>query len=118
MTKVIDGPFAFRGLHGTSSRCHLRVFRHPDRPVIAIATELANNPGTSITNALPTLAQQICTAFDIDSEVLLWVEHYTADDVAEESVEAVEFRPGWQPAWVPMTRERIEELTGKPLPGQ
>ena len=113
--KVYDGPFDYHGLSNIPSRCHLRIYGHPDQPVLVVATEFPDNPGTSITNSLPGLMDDVCAAFDIDPDMLLWVEHYPANVLAEESVEGVEFRRDGTPAWVPMSRTRLEELVGEPL---
>jgi hypothetical protein len=115
MTKLFDGTFPFDGLHGCPSRCHLRIYRHPDRPVVVVATELTENRGTSITNALPDLAKRVCSAFDIDPYTLLWVEHYPAEPPCPETLERVEFAGGREPAWEAMSRSRLEVLTGEPL---
>jgi hypothetical protein len=54
---------------------------------VAIATELKENPGTSITNAGEDLASQVCDRFGIETAQLVWIEHYAyvlAGDVGRE----------------------------------
>ena len=112
MAKAYDGPFDFRGIHDAPSRCHLRIYRHPNRPVIVVATELADNPGSSVTNALPGLADAVCSSFDIDPDVLLWVEHYPADRFTAECIQRVDLASDRGPAWFELSQARLEELTG------
>ncbi len=37
---------------------------------------MADNPGTSITNAFELLAADVCTRFGINPALLVWIEHY------------------------------------------
>ncbi len=61
--KLYDDRFQFSGLHpGQLAACRLRVYRdlaegRPVGPWLVVATEVADNPGSSITNA----AEQLCT---------------------------------------------------------
>ena len=50
MRKTLDTRFSYRGCHGCESLCRLRVYEEPGKPAVVIATELEENPGTSITN--------------------------------------------------------------------
>ena len=60
-------------------RCRVRVFlpdEDPDRdaPVI-VCTELANNPGQSVTNAAPRIAAEVIQDLFLAIPVV-WIEHY------------------------------------------
>lgn len=126
MMKVIfQGYFSFTGYNGTRSRCRLRVFDQPDRPTVAIATELATNPGTSIVHACESLAMEVCRRFGIEPDTLVWIEPLPARPSAGlgEWFSRVSFvrngrqRPGslGQPRWRPVSREFVERLLGREL---
>jgi hypothetical protein len=46
------------------------------RQAVVIATELEDNPGTSVTNMAGPLATQVAQAFGLPLETLVWIEHY------------------------------------------
>ena len=51
--------------------------RHRDNQHVIIVTELEDNPGMSITNAWPDLANIICEKFALPlSDKFTWIEHY------------------------------------------
>ena len=75
------------GVH--PSRCRVRVFA-PPRPdelpadfcpaaLVVVLTELPDNPGTSVTNAVETIASELMPSL-VESEGLrdrvIWIEHY------------------------------------------
>ena len=66
--------YVFGGLHGFKSACSLVVDRSRN---LVIATEIADNPGTSITNAVDLLANKVCNEFQLDKQRLTWIERYT-----------------------------------------
>lgn len=47
---------------------------------VVIATELEDNLGMSITNAVEWVASQVCRAFNIEPSRLVWFEHYSRED--------------------------------------
>lgn len=49
----------FGGFGGYPSRCHIRVLDEPDKPLVVICSQMANMPGTSVTNAAEIIAQSI-----------------------------------------------------------
>ena len=49
----------FRGFGGYESRCHIRILDEPDKPLVVICSQLANKPGTSVTNAAEFIAQSV-----------------------------------------------------------
>lgn len=59
---------------GRRSHCHLRHFRQDDVSVL-ICTDLADNPGTSITNAAPLPWQMAEDQVELATTVV-WLEHY------------------------------------------
>ena len=67
--------FAYRGFHGRRAFCDLEVIPLSDGRTLVIATERADNPGTSVTNVAEHLASFVCDRFEIKPDTLVWVEH-------------------------------------------
>lgn len=59
MAIVQDFTYSFGGFGGHPSRCHIRVLDEPDKPLVVICSQLANKPGTSVTNAVEIIAQSV-----------------------------------------------------------
>ena len=79
MTTAVCGRihrYEFIGFHGCRSQCALEILRLRDGRTAVIATEVADNPGTSVTNAFELLATDVCAWFAIDPRRLVWIEHY------------------------------------------
>lgn len=74
--RMLFDRFEYRGLHGCQSICSLELLFLQDGRVVAIATELPNNPGTSVTNVAEHLASTVCDRFGIDPAKLVWIETY------------------------------------------
>lgn len=66
----------FMGFHGYRCWCALEMLPLRDGRTAVIATEVADNPGTSVTNAFELLATDVCARFTIDPRRLVWIEHY------------------------------------------
>jgi hypothetical protein len=49
---------------------------------LVIATEINQNPGTSITNSAEYAAAAACQRFGIEPRNLIWIEHYVTDTKA------------------------------------
>jgi hypothetical protein len=71
--------FEFRDTHRRVGICRIEAICLGDGRTAVIATELSDNPGTSITNAAEYVAGEACRHLDIDPRRLVWVEHYPAD---------------------------------------
>ena len=132
-----DYVHAFRGPSGVRSACRVRLYLPDqegealgDAPVV-IVSELPDNPGTSVTNAIEQLAAEVMDAHDLES-VPVFVEHYppaatggreeTFDLVAEDHHEVREVVRGgvWRkelgsPTWKPLGRWAVEDLVGNPV---
>lgn len=52
-------PFRYWGFLNIPSRCRIRVFEPKEQPLVVLATELPDNPGTSITNFAVPFATQV-----------------------------------------------------------
>ena len=60
--------------------CRIRIFAAPDAVPVVVATEVAENPGTSITNMAEELAAEVIARhfperFEEETPVI-WLEHY------------------------------------------
>jgi hypothetical protein len=83
-----------------------------------IATELQDNPGTSITNIAEHLASHVCERFAIDPDKLVWIETYgyPAPGDRERTYDRVTFTRRTQPErtiWFPtVTRSQPDGWPG------
>ncbi len=63
----------YTGYHECRCHCRLRIFTVSGRAVV-IATEMDDNPGTSVTNMAGPLAAQVSQAFGLPLKTLVWIE--------------------------------------------
>ena len=59
------------------AHCHLRILQN-DQETLVIATELASNPGKSITNAAEIIATDVVKRWQLDPHKTQFIEHYTS----------------------------------------
>jgi hypothetical protein len=132
-----DTLFTFKGHWGYTSRCHIRVWRGRGTLSVVMATELPDNPGTSITNAAERLAAEVWERVLSDArEGFIWIQRYPAgrgaspgsvlDDEKLDQVSLVlgEKRDGVQELeldrsshpWRRVTRAEVEGMLGQSLP--
>ncbi len=139
MRLIHDYIHAFRGPTGVRSACRVRLYLPDeedkildDAPVV-IVSELPDNPGTSVTNAIEQIAAEVMDAPSLALEhVPVFVEHYPPEATgrAEETFDLVVFghhevreivRGGvWRkeigsPTWKPLDRRAVEVLLGSPV---
>lgn len=136
MHLAIDYVHPFRGPAGARSQCRVRIYVPDeegealgDAPVV-VCSELANNPGTSITNAAEQLAAEVIKHHKL--LVPIWIEHYPPEstDGRAETFDLVVFghheareivRGGvlrteiGPPTWKRLDRESVEVLVGQQL---
>ena len=74
--RIVLDRFRFRGFGGREAWCSLEILPLADGRTAVVATELADNPGTSVTNVAEHLASHVCDRFGIDPDRLVWIEHY------------------------------------------
>lgn len=74
--RVVVDRYCFRGFHGCPSWCQLEILPLSDGCTVVLATEVQDNPGTSVTNAAERLVHWVCLEFSIDPSSLVWIEHY------------------------------------------
>lgn len=105
-------PFARRAAEGI---CCVRIFRQINRPPVVVITELPENKGCSVTNAIEQIIPELEKAFELPAGTV-WVEHYTdRGDGAEETFDLVTLRedehhPGLHPVWKRLEREAFFRL--------
>ena len=128
----------YRGYHNLPSRCRIRIYQQDGRVPVVIAPELAENPGTSITNMAEQLCAEVIRAhfparFE-EAEPVHWIEQYerTAAELRRDETEfaLVTFhsvaprrvrRYGTDrlqlgtPRWTHLPRARIEALIGRSI---
>ena len=76
MQRVYNGSFEYPNLGSGTTRCYLQVYYQSGEPLIAVATELPDNDGTSVTNAIERIADLIREQFRVAHEDLIVIEHY------------------------------------------
>jgi hypothetical protein len=76
MQRVYNGLFEYPNLWNGSTRCYLQVYYQAGEPLIAVATELPDNDGTSVTNGIERIADAIRRQFKVAYEDLVVIEHY------------------------------------------
>ena len=112
--------YHYKGYRGCASRCDILINKQGDQ-VVVLATELTDNPGTSITNMAEDLAREICVKNSIPFNRLVWIEHYPERRspliglVSEATYDRVEFvsdRGTYlrNPSWTRISREDVDAL--------
>lgn len=116
--------FPFIAENGRRSRCGIDVHPLDDGRVVVICTELPDNPGMSITNAVEQIATAVVRGQRIIPERLVWIEHWPAASRGggPSTWDLVTFklsqRSIWEfryPSWRPMTPLDWAELDLKPM---
>lgn len=124
MEKIFEGKYQYKGytFHKFLSECYLEIYQDEDGSCVVIATELQDNPGTSVTNAAGAIATQVVSEFGINPEKLTWIEHYPDRDYGgrktiPEDFDLVTFtRSGNElryPKWKRVGKEEVERLIAR-----
>ncbi len=117
--------FRFKGMGVHDSRCGVQIIQR-DGAATVILTELPDNPGTSVTNAIEDIATLIYKErlADLAADAITWIEHYPQRGKIAETHDRVILQwepstPHWQggrvagtgkfshPTWMPMKREEV-----------
>ena len=109
-----------RNIRRTPSVCHLQVARRGDDSLI-IATELADNPGMSITNSSERLASLVVQQFGLNPAHMTFIEHYNEESYYGQSLRRdpdhySEVSYTWEgneakhPQWKPLSFEAFVEV--------
>jgi hypothetical protein len=107
--------YNFKGYWGRDSCCDIEVYRRSDGKHFFIATEVSDNPGTSITNYAEHLATATRRQYGLKQEHMIWVEHYPESkshrkqdfDLVRFADEGESFRA---PVWTRITEQAVNEL--------
>jgi hypothetical protein len=125
-----------KGLRFLRSQCRIRIYlsEDPKDTPVVICSELANNLGTSVTEAAQSIAGEVIEHHHLSRSV--WIEHYppeatngwdeTFDLVAfsSSSYEVREIPHGGgdtrhhnigKPSWKSLDRKTVEALIGQPV---
>lgn len=126
MRLVEDSVFSYPGYHGCPSLCRLRIYEPENTaasPWVVIASELPDNPGTSVTNACERIATEVWHKLERPDSGMVFVEHYPdrafvgTKPLFAERYDIVWFQTDlWHnlraPRWRASCRNEIEELIG------
>ncbi len=123
MQRSYDGPFTYVGPTGKEGRCYLQVYQEVASLPLVVAVELADNPGTSITNAAEQLGTRVWTELLPHArEGFRLIEVYrrrTSTGALDETFDDVTFTLAGQVLdnadWQHMTRAQVETIIGQPL---
>jgi len=108
--------YDYKGFWNCDSCCDIEVHRRGDGKYVFVATELPDNPGTSVTNFAEHLATAMRGQYALKPEDVIWIEHYPgAKDRRKEdfdlvrflSMEGDSFRG---PVWTRISEQSVDEL--------
>jgi len=126
MIREVDDVLNFTGYHGCASKCGVTIYRCCLNDLtclpylVVVLTELADNTGTSVTNASEDLATLVRERYQntvTGGLPVFWVEHYPAGpgrrDETYDSVCYATQRGGRYaaPVWGRLTTDQFLELT-------
>jgi hypothetical protein len=108
--------YNYKGFWNCDSCCNIEVHRRSDGKYVFVATELADNPGTSVTNFAEHLATAMRSRYGLKPEDVIWIEHYPeAQNRRKEDFDLVRFL-GTEgdsfrsPVWTRITEQAADEL--------
>ena len=114
--KYYDEVFDFRGQWDMPSRCGLKIIRHNGKPHVVVTELYKDNPGTSVTQAGKSLAEQICAAKGMNPWEIVYLECNpdTSSKLSfyDEQFFEVRFTPGKAPIYRPLGRDEVKEIFG------
>ena len=99
----------------SDSYCDIEVHQRSDGKYVFVATELPDNPGTSITNYAEQLATAMRTQYALKPGDVIWIEQYPgvkdrrkgSFDLVRFAVEGDSFR---SPVWTRITEQAVGDL--------
>ena len=112
--KYYDEIFEFKGQWDVPSKCGLKILEHNDKKVVIVTELNQENPGSSITYAATSLAQQICTAKGLELQNCMYIEcnpntNSKLSFYNEEYFE-VFFTEGQRPTYRQLSKEEVKEI--------
>ena len=99
----------------SDSYCDIEAHRRSDGKYVFVATEMRDNPGTSVTNYAEHLATAMRRQYGLEPEDMMWIEHYPeARDRRKESFDLVRFAVEGdsfrRPVWTRITEQAVGDL--------
>jgi hypothetical protein len=119
--KYQDQVYHFKGLWDVPSICGIKIVKKKEKSVI-IATDLYdNNPGTSITEWNTKLAWELCNKFDLNPEMIIFIEHTPEKETKLEFNRETFFQVNFtiengkfvNPDWNKLTKQEVDILIGE-----
>ena len=120
--EVLANIFEFEGAWGLPSKCGVRILEHGDHQVVVVSELYKENPGTSIAQVSASLCMQICKAYGLDYNKLVYIEHnpdmHSKLSFYEEEMFLVHFEkedgllknPSWERLTPEMIRYYVDSL--------
>lgn len=108
-----DEIFDFRGQWDMPSQCGLKIRQHQGRTYVIVTELYQDNPGTSVTYAGQSLAQQICDAKGLNISNITYIEcnPSTNSKLSFYDEEFFEVRFGGDaPQYVPLAGEILKPI--------
>jgi len=108
--------YNYKGFWNCDSCCDIEVHRRSDGKYVFVATELPDNPGTSVTNFAEHLATAMRRQYGLTPTEMIWIEHYPeAKNRRKEDFDLVRFL-GMEgdsfrtPVWTRITEQAVGEV--------
>ena len=108
--------YNYKGFWNCDSCCDIEAHRRNDGKYVFVATELPDNPGTSVTNVAEHLATAMRSQYALRPDQVIWIEHYPeAKGRRKEDFDLVRFL-GMEgdslrtPVWTRITQHAVDEL--------
>lgn len=116
--KKLDFLLVYNSPNNREGTCRVEIWK--GSPCIVVLTELADNPGMSITNASEHICSHIVDNHGLHNTPVIWIEHYFyGDGRKDETFDLVvfpisnnlhgHFNP---PGWRPLSKEAVDQLIG------
>jgi len=110
--------FAYKASNRSDGICLIERIDLPDERIVMAIIQIVGNPGNSITNTIETICYQLWERFELDTDRVVWLEHY--DEYEWDDWSMVTFRreppdrPFEDPTWEEMTPALWRDLKLKP----
>ena len=127
---ISDAILAYAVPEGEKGRCRVRVYE-PDAPeldsTVVIASELADNSGPSVREAVSTIAARVAASFRLhdrpvfvehlppDDFELVWFGRYRAQEIRRMGPHLLWDLEVGEPERKPLDRSTVETLVGQPV---
>ncbi len=89
--------------------CRLRIFNNKAGKIVALITEIDENPSASITNSIESIVESLIKNYEVPSNTI-FIEHYEMGGVSREVFELVTFDGENRPIWESLKRSKVSEL--------